>query len=119
MNRPVKLYCLILCYPLARILSIRYISTKHGQWTSAFQFVHHLADIAQASPAFGVFHRALTISKFLFGLDFFHDRGAPIPPVILLDIFSSEAKTVTNHFAHVLNFSFLNTATQAGYIPLK
>ncbi len=67
---------------------------------STLKPVHHLADIAQASPALGVFHRALTISKFLFRLDFFHNRGTPILLVIPLDIFSRKAITVTNHFAH-------------------
>jgi hypothetical protein len=76
-----------------------------------FHPVHHLVDIAQTSPAFGVFHCALTISKFLFGLDFFHNRGASILLVIPLDIFSRETKTVTDHFAHVSSFSFPTTGT--------
>jgi hypothetical protein len=68
--------------------------------------VHHLADIAQTSPAFGVFQRALTVSKFFFRPDFFYNCGTAIILVIALDIFSSEAKTITNNFAHILSFSF-------------
>ncbi len=47
-------------------------TTLHDNWTSALQLVHHLADIAQASPGLGVFHGTLTVAKFLVRLDFFH-----------------------------------------------
>jgi hypothetical protein len=83
-------------------------TTLHGNWTSALQLAHHLADISQASPALGVFRRTLTIAKFFFRLDFFHNCGTPIILVIPLYIFSREAKTVTDHFAHGLSFSFFS-----------
>jgi hypothetical protein len=47
---------------------------------------HHLADIAQASPALRIFNRTLAIAKFLFHLDLFHNRGPLMIQIVLLYI---------------------------------
>jgi hypothetical protein len=48
------------------------ISVDHIEGGLAIQLGHHLADITQASLAFGVFNCALAISKLFFHPDLFH-----------------------------------------------
>jgi hypothetical protein len=50
------------------------------------QPVHHLADIAQASPALRIFNPTLAIAKLLFHPDLFHNRGPLIIQIVLFYI---------------------------------
>jgi len=79
-----------------RVLSIGYLWTKSGKWTPPFQIVHHLADIRQASFAFGVFGGALTWSHLLCGPYLFHNHRAAVLYEILPDVFAGIFKTITN-----------------------
>jgi len=83
-------------HPLFQSLSVIYISINDIKQDFALKFFHHLADISQASSAFRIFFSALTISKFLFTLDFFHYCRSTILSIILLNVFPGIFKTKTN-----------------------
>jgi len=61
-----------------------------------FNFSHHLADISQASAAFGVFPSAIAFPGFLFSRYSLENQGAPIFDVILLDLFFRILKAVAH-----------------------
>jgi hypothetical protein len=72
------------CHTLAR-LSISKERERDEEFV--YNLCHHLADISQASAAFGVFPSAITSPGFLFTRNSRENRGAPIIDVILFDLF--------------------------------
>jgi hypothetical protein len=59
-------------------------------------FVHHPADVSQASATFRVFCETVTPIGFLFGGDLFQNQGTAILDEILFDIPPGMTETVTN-----------------------
>jgi len=59
-------------------------------------FVHHPADVSQASPALWVFGHAVASAPLFFADNFFHDQRFTIFQKILPDIVGSISKTITN-----------------------
>jgi hypothetical protein len=60
------------------------------------QIIHHLADIRQASCAFGVLGGALTRPHLLCGLYLFHNHRASVRYEILPDVFDGIFKTMAD-----------------------
>jgi len=83
-------------HPLFQSHSAIYISINNIKQDFAFKFFHHLADMSQASSAFGIFFSTLAISKFLLALYFFHYCRSTILSIILLNVFPGIVKTKTN-----------------------
>jgi len=63
----------------------------------SFQGVHHLVNISETSPAFRVFHLALTAGRSFRGPNFFKDRRMTMSQVVLLYVSGGIAKTVADH----------------------
>ena len=63
-------------------------NTRSWQGWFPIQISHHLADITQASFPFRVFRNTLTIPKFLFHFDLFHDGRHPVILIIFFDVIS-------------------------------
>jgi len=62
------------------VISIHPKSLSLNHFKSAFtlQSVHHLANVSQTSPAFGVFVGAVAAAGPLFGCDFFQYQRLPV-----------------------------------------
>jgi hypothetical protein len=58
--------------------------------------VHNLADIRQASSAFGIFCGTVAAAQLLFPGDLFHNRRAAVFGNISYDILLGEFKAITD-----------------------
>jgi hypothetical protein len=61
-----------------------------------FYRFHHLADIRQASPAFGILRCAVAAPRFFFQGDFFANQRAAVFYIIIFDIPFRKIETVAD-----------------------
>jgi hypothetical protein len=69
-------------------------------------FCHHLADISQASAAFGIFPSAITPPGFLFSRYSLENQGAPTFDVIRFDLFFRVLEAVAHQIIVLEVISF-------------
>jgi hypothetical protein len=67
-----------------------------GYAVVAHRFVHHLADIGEASTAFRILFRTLAATSLFLVHDALKDGGSSIIANVLFDIIGTVAKAVTN-----------------------
>jgi hypothetical protein len=91
------------CHTLAR-LSISKERERDEEFV--YNLCHHLADISQASAAFGVFPSAITPPGFLFSRYSLENHGAPIFDVIRFDLFFRVLEAVAHQITVLEVISF-------------
>jgi hypothetical protein len=69
--------------------------------------VHHLANIHQASAAFGIFCPALTVSQRPFRLDPIENRGMAVGRIVPSNVLGGVFETIANPFWHHHAFDLL------------
>jgi len=72
------------------------------EFGTAHNLVHQLADITNASTAFGIFDGALASARLLFRENPLQYRGPAVEKDVLLDVGCGISEAVTNHFIHKL-----------------
>ena len=58
--------------------------------------VHHLAEISDASASLWIFRSTITPAGLFFSSYFFQNRGSPVIPVIVFDLFFCIMEAITN-----------------------